>query len=460
MSIAKDPAWINPLCRFYAAALWLYPRSHRERWGADMRQVFRDRCREAARSGHGPLRVVFADLLPDLVASVGNEHFNAFPESTHMRRTIYLLLALLLVVIGMRPYLPHAFDSAGHWWEERKDIAWQRDYSTHLEALAQATEQQRHDARGDVAAVMLYWGAAQAYETNDYQQLEGREAERTSAGDALRDHADAVFARALKAGDRWALWMAVNACPARSMVCAGDVSLARLRQIESDNGTVWLLELAAAHAAHDPARERVALARIARSTRYDNHEGDAMRAMLAAFDRLPFPSRFDNKLPGGTWTETQSKAYAVFSLVAWGHSQGVAYAAINKFNDDCRSKIPQERAERAADCRAAGRLLSENGSMYERYDGNLAWYRNTDDADRTVARQAIRDQQWQRQSTMELRPDNLGSTDSRAGAWKAAWLAGGREVDVYRRLLGENSIPLQAPAGFKLYPADIDHPAN
>jgi hypothetical protein len=41
--------WINRLCRAYAAMLYAYPRGFRIRFGREMQQVFRERCRAAAR---------------------------------------------------------------------------------------------------------------------------------------------------------------------------------------------------------------------------------------------------------------------------------------------------------------------------------------------------------------------------------------------------------------------------
>ena len=42
------------LCRIYAALLYAYPREFRLRYGGEMAQVFRDRCRSLGRSGWAP----------------------------------------------------------------------------------------------------------------------------------------------------------------------------------------------------------------------------------------------------------------------------------------------------------------------------------------------------------------------------------------------------------------------
>ena len=98
--IPGSPRWIPRLERLYAVALWLYPRSHRERWGAPMRQAFRDRCREAAREGRGPWDVLFAELLPDLVTSVSRERLFALFTHRHEGRPMQKLISTLLVLVG------------------------------------------------------------------------------------------------------------------------------------------------------------------------------------------------------------------------------------------------------------------------------------------------------------------------------------------------------------------------
>jgi hypothetical protein len=41
--------WINRLCGVYAFMLYAYPSGFRIRFGHEMQQVFRERCRAAAR---------------------------------------------------------------------------------------------------------------------------------------------------------------------------------------------------------------------------------------------------------------------------------------------------------------------------------------------------------------------------------------------------------------------------
>jgi hypothetical protein len=49
-----QPRWINPICRVYTVLLCAYPKAFRRQFGSEMQQVFRDRCRAAARENSLP----------------------------------------------------------------------------------------------------------------------------------------------------------------------------------------------------------------------------------------------------------------------------------------------------------------------------------------------------------------------------------------------------------------------
>ena len=61
----------------YSACLWLYPRPLRDAHGDEMRQAFRDRCREVVRGEQSAFRVLFGELLPDTLRSAGSEQISA-----------------------------------------------------------------------------------------------------------------------------------------------------------------------------------------------------------------------------------------------------------------------------------------------------------------------------------------------------------------------------------------------
>ena len=91
--------------RVYGWLLWSYPAAFREEFGREMRQVFSDRCREAARGGGGLVRL-WSDTLVDLVRTAPREHTEKFSERGRVMkvlRTIVLALAayaFALVVVA------------------------------------------------------------------------------------------------------------------------------------------------------------------------------------------------------------------------------------------------------------------------------------------------------------------------------------------------------------------------
>ena len=453
----NDPRWIGVLHRVYSGALWLYPPSHRKRWGEAMRQAFRDRCREAVRGGRGPLNVLFAELLPDLAKTVGSEHVDAiYLDANPMKRLLYVLIATFVAVVMLHSQITPALDKAHDWWRHREDLAYDRAYSAHLEALAQATEQARHDAHDDVTAAILYWNATSGSGRATYWDTDHGDGKAgvpgsldAAANNALRDHADAAFARALKTDDRWALWIAVLACPARPAVCAKDASLARLQRIDADNGAVWLFDMQSAEEASDRARARAALARLARSTRFDTHDGDAMRALLLAFEKAPVPPRL---VVDNAWvhaTPTASASLLASALANNGYLY--TYPNLKPVADYCRAKDAQIHAERQADCRAAGKLMAEKGPSGIGYH---AWMRNADPGEIDQVRAAFREESWLNWgSRSQMVPLN---SEAAINAWKAAWLAGGNAFDADRRLMQRQGIALNAPASFQLRPEQYD----
>jgi hypothetical protein len=453
----NDPAWVAVLCRMYSSALRLYPRGHRRRWGAQMQQAFRDRCREAVRSGHGPMRVLFADLLPDLAASAGRERIESVKELPPMKR--YLLVVLFFAAMGSLLFHAQLSSAAAHarqMWNQRQEIAALRAQDGHLLALAAAVERDRRGPSEDVTAALLYWWGADG---RDLHHLSSAWPQRTAAESAMRnaqlDHADAAFARALRSDDHWALWLAVMDCPARSTVCARDASLARLREIDAGNGATWLAELQAALDVHDATRERNALARFAQATHYDTHYGDLARALFAAFDKLPLPTGLETVVADPAAT-TQELADA--QRIAWAQNLFGADAlpAYKPLLDYCRTRNPQTDAERAADCAAVGKLMTQsNASMeLEVMIGLRAWLRAAPSAVVPALQQRIRDERWTLQALQQLSPrENSASSFLE---WKAAWMAGGGEREVAQRLMRQHGIPLQAPPEFQMEPRYLD----
>ncbi len=97
-----DPAAIQWSCRVHAIALRLYPRGHRERWGAEMRHAFRERCRQATRERHGVPGWLLAVALPDLLLSSGRERLASLhpQQGSPMSKFTTISLGIVLQVVG------------------------------------------------------------------------------------------------------------------------------------------------------------------------------------------------------------------------------------------------------------------------------------------------------------------------------------------------------------------------
>ncbi|MBS0211548.1 MAG: hypothetical protein JSR26_00010 [Proteobacteria bacterium] len=445
MNPRHDPRWIGVLDRAYAAALYLYPRAHREYFGGQMRHAFRDRCREAHRAGRGPAGVLLGELLPDLAASASRERIDAIAGLPPMKRM--LLLALLVALAASLVFHARLGDAAlalKDRWDQYQLELDNRALRGHEAALAAAVTQ-RGLPHADVLAAQLYFSASDGFRRRypDASGLHETPAEQ-AASDGLLDRADASFARALRADDRWALWLAATNtnCPARQQTCAADTATARLHQIDTDNGAVWLLDLDQAKQAGDVARQRIDLAKMAQATRYDWHFADSMRGMLMAFDLRTLPNRLKQKFANGSTADAQDSA----SLLAG--SIGSANAVISMpgaqpLFDLCKSIEPSV----LADCRAAGRLLAERSDgIIDRLLGLALWRRVAMPVEQAQVARWYRDARWQQQQYAQVVPENSAAALHR---WRAAWASEPGEWQVLQRLLREQGIPLQAPADFQ-----------
>jgi signal peptidase I len=86
---------MGPLSRIYAVMLYAYPRAFRKRFGVEMRQVFRDRCRVAAETGgSGGMVRVFARSAGDWLVTAVRERLGEGMDFKAMVRrpaTIWML---------------------------------------------------------------------------------------------------------------------------------------------------------------------------------------------------------------------------------------------------------------------------------------------------------------------------------------------------------------------------------
>ena len=441
----SEPAWLAGVDRLYGAALWLYPTPHRQRWGEAMRQACRDRCREAARAGRGPWRVLIVDLIPDLVASASREQADFLFGDASMKHTrlIVMLLALAGLIV-FRVQLGDAALGAHDRWKQYQQSQYENALRQHEAALAALVEQTGGGHAGVIAA-QLYATAGHGSRFYVFPQQYAWPLPVVE-NSAWLDRADAAFARALQADDTLALWLAVGKCPARAATCNAGSSLERLKHLDGDNGAVWLLDMSLAQQAHDPTRFRTDIARLAASPRMASHYADEMRGMLAAFALKQLPDRLRVLDADRRTVPSEQAAIVLAGNLAdasfWG--KGLGFNALSGW---CDAHDPAA-AERTADCRAAAKRMATGNDMNAAdWIGARMQLRFADSTNRSQLRQSLRDLLWLNQQYYRLNP---AESPEDARRWRAAWMAGGSEIQVRDRFLRDHGIATRAPASFEV----------
>jgi hypothetical protein len=407
----RDPRWLRIVDAAYGVALRLYPREFRMRWGAPMRQAFRDRCRECAGNGRSRAGLLL-EMLPDLAIGAGRERIGAMEGTPMSRRNwMFVLLFTFAAMLAMHDRIGTASLAAVDWWKQ-------------------------HQADLDAAAVAKFYRDA------------GTTLERTAA--VPRDHtlaalflaragdpgASREWREALAARDPLALWISAVDCPVAT--CDARAAVAALVRIEPDNAAIGQLELNLAAKANDATAMRIALRRMAEAQRYDSRWLEMVKGLLRAVDQVPVPRRlFDY----GHDAQGRAAARTVLAAGVW---MPIAQPAFAPFLEACRAGAA---ADIARDCVAAARVVAQGDTLIARSFGVRAWYRSAaSDAERAEAVSWFRDQRWLTSNAV-----GVFETDTAAGVVRLrdAWLRNASEVEVFRSLERERGIAAAPPASFQ-----------
>jgi hypothetical protein len=285
---AGDPGWLRVAEAGYALLMRLYPRHLREAHGAEMRQAFRDRCREVAAGRIRAWQLFSLELLPDLFSSLASSHYSEQSGSSSPRALAGIallgLLALLMLFQGaIGPRLNDATFALKarwqHWREERALLRDEAQVRRIAELLAAST------SVGDRAL------AAYLYRVNE----RGRDYEATfSIGSAPIEFgplvADGERATRLLAelpvdGDQRSRRLAVLACTLASG-CDRQARVRALLRGEPDNAYAWAQQFKLDGLAGNDAALAGDLSRAAHSSHYESGEAAARASALAAVVRL------------------------------------------------------------------------------------------------------------------------------------------------------------------------------
>ncbi|MFT3897558.1 MAG: hypothetical protein QM719_07660 [Thermomonas sp.] len=322
----RDPRWLVFLDRAYALALYLYPRAFREEWGAQMRQAMRDHARACANDGRSAFEAVFP-LLPDLVASAGQQQLQAFGEEAAMRRL--LLGSALALSMGLFAMQARISTQLAQWQEARRWIALDTAYRNELRQAALASP--------EPAIRALVW-------TLDDPDAQGR----TTHGASAQARISVVVGH-----DRLADFLAAASCE-------DPATLARLEAADPGNGAVWAVAATCAQRAKRTAAVRQALVALAQADHYDSRSGDLLSAGTDLLKRVPEPFVFMS-------SNSPSGLEYLGNILWYAHAPEV-----EAFGGSCSRQAVAADAVLAADCRAAAEVLSRADSDGVRRFGT-AW---------------------------------------------------------------------------------------
>jgi hypothetical protein len=442
-----DPAWIRLAGRVFAACLWLFPESLRQAHGEEMRQVFRDRCREVAGQPRRIAHLLFAEMLPDTVASAGSAQWSTGIGDPRRRHRIGL--AILMVFAGWllfqdrlsRFVLDWGFE-AQYWVTNQLEARRLGAEERAVRGVADALVAQQGAESAALAAYLyrgLYTHRLGVWAAGENRGRYPGRVYRADFGPLTADGARATRAVATVLATPQPAWLAtvaVQAC-APSAGCDRNAAIAALVRAEPDNAYAWSQAFKAASLAGDAVGKRNALARMAGARYFDDHLGAIRSALFAATARLA---------PG----DAHARA-AVAEHAAWA-----SRAETDDFDHDARIECLSERfgATRptwpqsdpgvAADCLRFARLMAASDSPF---NARLGWSRiiasaPSPGAEAAMARaKALERLIWRIGAThrpvsgkpgrFDVEPWN----DAQWNAWAASWTPGATEADAARVLM-------------------------
>ena len=89
-------------CRIYRLLTFLYPRSHRQKYGEPMLQLFRDQCRDAQREkGASGFVAVWRRVSGDLMLTALQEHLSNIDNHLRTMRATKVSILLFAAAVGL-----------------------------------------------------------------------------------------------------------------------------------------------------------------------------------------------------------------------------------------------------------------------------------------------------------------------------------------------------------------------
>ncbi len=221
----------------------------------------------------------------------------------------------------------------------------------------------------------------------------------------------------------------------------------RLRQIEPDNGEVWMEILQDAATRRDRAGVSAALRRMSATSHMDNHFSDVTKIVTEAFQRNPIPEEITSADDRGSSRKMSTYMYAM------GVAAAFALPAYQHLTLACQWDESGRNADRAADCERAGRTMSQHGDTMIGQAIGFAVLRvshtfNADDIE------AARQVDWVAQNFSDIAlkqagdADGDGTDNTLATAFINDWMETGSETEAMRRRIVHDGLPPTPPDGW------------
>lgn len=223
--------------------------------------------------------------------------------------------------------------------------------------------------------------------------------------------------------------------------CDANAAVARLAELEPDNGLAALVMLSRAHHRKDADGARAALAALAAAERLDMHGVALLVAVRDLVGDADVPAVMLGEAPKGL---TAADHRAMLALGIWlGMPRGEVFALWQR----CRA-APKDSDEQR-DCIRAARLAVRSDVAASEGIALALLEEVIDDAgERARIRQQRRDLDWQNSVFSEL-IGHVGEVPGSGSAHLDAMIAAGGEVALRSKLMADAGISMTAPADYE-----------
>lgn len=457
MSVPGDPGWISSAEAVFSACLWLYPKQLRDSHGVEMRQAFRDRCREVVRGERSAFRVLALEIFPDTLLSATREQFSASFDDMRPRQ-LWALGLLICAALGLllqdkfsRYALDYVFKAkyAIMNWRDAREMGQREEKVRLLAAHLQESTNIEQQALAAYLYRSMYTGRTLFYQYGDgkdTRQFEGRLPEDGK-------QATSIAARVMAAHpDVYPLSIAVQACDA-AVGCDRGAAITQLTSRDPDNGFGWSLAFTWAAQRGDSTAMAAAARRMAQSSYYENYRARIARDLVGSSKSL---SPGDPEFQATIAMQVRDAGYLATEDFSHDIRVQCTPRTVNSALSDGR--WIEQHPDADSDCLLIARLLSNSTSLF---GSRWGWKRivssETDPELRAQAYQKLRGSHWLWQQSMAT----VGFTALGGRRWSpwepadwqqwaASWSPGDGEIPATQRWLASRGYPIDPPADFQV----------